>query len=40
MDYMKEIPDFWEPVFQVIATHKEQGISVSLTTGIAILRGK
>lgn len=40
MDYMKENPEFWDNVFQIIAAHKEQGISASLATGMAILRGK
>ncbi|HFT1478594.1 TPA: phage holin family protein, partial [Providencia stuartii] len=37
---MKENPEFWDNVFQIIAAHKEQGISASLATGMAILRGK
>ncbi|MBJ2116171.1 MULTISPECIES: phage holin, lambda family [Proteus] len=40
MNHMKESPEFWDQVFQVIVAHKEQGISASLATGMAILRGK
>lgn len=40
MNHMKETPEFWDQVFQIIASHKEQGISASLATGMAILRGK
>ncbi len=36
MNHMKQTPEFWDQVFQVIAAHKEQGISASLATG----RGK
>ncbi len=39
MNHMKT-PEFWDQVFQVIAAHKEQGISAALATGMAILRGK
>ncbi|MBI6467374.1 phage holin, lambda family, partial [Proteus mirabilis] len=39
MNQMKETPEFWDQVFQVIAAHKEQGISAALATGMAILRG-
>ena len=40
MDHMKETPEFWDQVFQAIDAHKEQGISATLATSMAILRGK
>lgn len=37
---MKETPEFWDQIFQILSEHREQGISATLAAAMAVMRGK